>query len=317
MRRLSFILTALLMLVSASCQRKVLLEPDHGHGVPVSISVDVEVDVDSEVQTGDDPNMYSDILKTANSITIVAYPRSETAVYSVHKLKGFAGIIWLMPGDYDLLLYTSDFHEVDGIHYRSMEVSHEAEAYTTAVKVSKTKNDVKSYNMEAPDPLFTHFYENYTVVVGENKVSEGLQPMSYKYWFEVDVEGLDYITSAILEIDGMYTSVYMRNGDHREDEYGTQRVETTIHKDENKIRGEFFSFGPHQDSEVKNSMILTFINGRTIRVELDDISPEIKKLTKGGEIVIDQKIVINVGDTGSGFVPEVEGWEEEEVVIPI
>jgi hypothetical protein len=283
----------------------------------VSISVDVEVNVDSEVQTGDDPNMYNDILKTANSITIVAYPRSETAVYSVHKLKGFTGVIWLMPGDYDLLLYTSDFHEVDGIHYRSMEVSHEAEAYTTAVKVSKTKNDVKSYNMEAPDPLFTHFYENYTVVVGENKVSEGLQPMSYKYWFEVDVEGLDYITSAILEIDGMYTSVYMRNGDHREDEYGTQRVETTIHKDENKIRGEFFSFGPHQDSEVKNSMILTFINGRTIRVELDDISPEIKKLTKGGEIVIDQKIVINVGDTGSGFVPEVEGWEEEEVVIPI
>lgn len=317
MRRLSFILAALLMLVSASCQRKVLLEPDHGHGVPVSISVDVEVDVDSEVQTGDDPNMYRNILKTANTVTIVAYPRSETAVYSVNRINGFSGVIWLMPGDYDLLLYTSDFHEVDGIHYRSMEVSHEAEAYTTAVKVSKTKNDVKSYNMEAPDPLFTHFYENYTVVVGENKVSEGLQPMSYKYWFEVDVEGLDYITSAILEIDGMYTSVYMRNGDHREDEYGTQRVEATIHKDENKIRGEFFSFGPHQDSEVKNSMILTFINGRTIRVELDDISPEIKKLTKGGEIVIDQKIVINVGDTGSGFVPEVEGWEEEEVVIPI
>lgn len=317
MRRLSFILAALLILVSASCQRKVLLEPDHGHGVPVSISVDVEVDVDSEVQTGDDPDMYRNILKTANTVTIVAYPRSETAVYSVNRINGFSGVIWLMPGDYDLLLYTSDFHEVDGIHYRSMEVSHEAEAYTTAVKVSKTKNDVKSYNMEAPDPLFTHFYENYTVVVGENKVSEGLQPMSYKYWLEVDVEGLDYITSAILEIDGMYTSVYMRSGDHREDEYGTQRVEATIHKDENKIRGEFFSFGPHQDSEVKNSMILTFINGRTIRVELDDISPEIKKLTKGGEIVIDQKIVINVGDDGAGFVPKVDGWEEEEVVIPI
>ena len=64
-------------------------------------------------------------------------------------------------------------------------------------------------------------------------------------------------------------------------------------------------------------MILTFVNGRTIRVQLDDISPEIKKLTKGGEIVIDQKIVINVDDTGAGFVPEVEDWEEEEVVIPI
>mgnify|MGYP006976688149 FL=1 len=53
------------------------------------------------------------------------------------------------------------------------------------------------------------------------------------------------------------------------------------------------SFGPHQDDQVKNSMVLTFINGRTISVQLDDISPEIKRLVKGGEIIITQKIVIN------------------------
>lgn len=304
------------MLGSVSCGRKVLLEPDHGHGVPVMIEIDAEADIDPEVETGDDPDMYGDILKTAGTVTVVAYPRSETAVYSVHRIDGLSGSVWLMPGDYDLLLYTSDFHEIDGVHYRSVENAHEAEAYTTAVKVSKTE-EVKSYNMEAPDPLFARFRENLTVQVGENKVSESLQPMSYRYWFEVDVSGLDYITSAVLEIDGMYTSVYMQSGRHREDQYGTQRVEAVIHKDENKIRGEFFSFGPHQDSEVKNSMILTFINGRTIRVELDDISPEIKKLKKGGEIEIGQKIVINVGDTGSGFVPKVEDWNEEEVVIPI
>ena len=64
-------------------------------------------------------------------------------------------------------------------------------------------------------------------------------------------------------------------------------------------------------------MILTFVNGRTIRIQLDDISPEIKRLTRGGEIVIEQKIVINVDDTGAGFQPIVEEWDEEEVVIPI
>ena len=316
MRRMSFIFAALFMTVAVACERKFLIEPEHHHGVEVNISIDVDVNVDVDVETGDDPHMYRDMLQTARSITIVAYPRSETAHYGVHRIDGLSGTIWLMPGDYDLLLYTSDFYEIDGVHYRSMEKSHEAEAYTTSVKVSKTK-DVKSYSMEAPDPLFSHFYENFTVVEGDNKVSEGLQPLSYKYWFEVDVEGLDYITSATLEIDGMYTSVYMADGSHREDEFGTQVVETTIHKDENKIKGEFFSFGPHQDSEVKNSMILTFVNGRTIRIKLDDISPEIKKLRKGGEIKIDQKIVINVDDTGAGFVPEVEDWEEEEVVIPI
>ena len=68
---------------------------------------------------------------------------------------------------------------------------------------------------------------------------------------------------------------------------------------------------------MKNSMVLTIINGRTIKIKLDDISPEIKKLRKGGEIEISQKIVINVGDSGAGFIPEVQEWEEEEVVIPI
>ena len=316
MRRMSFIMLALLMMVSAACQRKVLLDPDHGHGVGVMFEIDVNVDVDVDVETGDDPLMYSNILKTARSFTLVAYPRSETAQYGVHKIKGHSGVIWLLPGDYDFLVYTSDFYDIDGVHYRNLEDANEAEAYTTAVKSFKS-SEVKSYSMEAPDPLFTHYYENFTVVVGENYFSESLAPMSYKYWFEVDVEGLDYITSAVMEIDGMYTSVYMKDGRHREDEYGTQRIETTLHKDENKIKGEFFSFGPHQDSEVKNSMVLTFINGRTIRIELDDISADIKKLRKGGEIKIDQKIVINVGDDGSGFVPKVEGWDEEEVVIPI
>ncbi len=322
MRRMSFIFAALLMMLSVSCERKPLLEPDHHHGSPVNIKVnvdvdlDVDVDVDVDVETGFDPEFYKGILQTAQSVTIVAYPRSETAVYGVHKIDNLTGTIWLMPGNYDLLIYTSDFHELDGVFYRGIDNPGQAEAYTSSVKVSKTK-EVKSYNIEPPDPLFTHYYENFTVVEGDNEVNEGLQPMSYKYWFEVDVDGLDYITSATMEIDGMYTSVFLADGSHREDEYGTQRIETTLHKEENKIRGEFFSFGPHQDSEVKNSMILTFVNGRTIRIELDDISPEIKKLRKGGEIKIDQKIVINVGDSGAGFQPIVEEWDEEEVVIPI
>ena len=70
--------------------------------------------------------------------------------------------------------------------HRRQSSGHHAEAYTSAVKVSKTKN-VKSFNIEAPDPLFTHFYQRYTIIEGENEVKEGLQPMSYKYWLEVDV----------------------------------------------------------------------------------------------------------------------------------
>lgn len=313
MKRIIFIVSSVILLVT-SCYRKELLEPTHHHGEEVMININVAVDVDEDIDS-ESALAYEAILKTARSVNIVAYPRDATAMYGVHKIDGLSGSIWLMPGHYDLLIYTSDFYDLDGVYYRNIEKYGQAEAYTTQAKVSRTK--VKSYVIEQPDPLFVHLYENYHVVVGENKLESGLDPMSYRYWFEVDVDGLDYISSVYMEIDGMYTSVYMMDGSHNEDEYALQKVETQICKDENKIKGEFFSFGPHQDDSVKNTMVLTFINGRTIRIELDDISPEIKKLKKGGKIPITQKIVINVGDEGSGFDPIVDEWDDEEVIIPI
>ena len=316
MKRLIFILISIVLL-AVSCERKVLLEPGHHHGEEVFISVNINAALDPEIQTGDTPDMYRSILKTARTVTVVAYPTDDRGVYGVHKIKGLEGSIWLLPGTYDILLYTSDFYDLDGTFYRGLTDFYSAEAYTNQVKSSKTKELVKSYDMDEPDPLFVQTYKNFEVKAGENRIEGGLKPMNYKYWYEVQVTGLDYITSAWLEIDGMYTSVFMSTGEHMYDEYGNQRIESQILKEENKIKGEFFSFGPHQDSNVDNSIVITFVNGRTIRLEMDDISSSIKKLTKGGEIVIEQKIVINVGDTGSGFTPEVKDWDEEEVYIPI
>ena len=321
MRRLVIIsIAAVIGLLSASCERKILLQPGHKHGSEIRITLDLEAEMDAEC--GDNPTMYNDILATAGSVTVIAYPKSETAKYVVQKITGTSGSIWLFPGVYDLMVYTSDFYELDGVYYRGTDKLETTEAYTTSVKaVSKDVTDSKSkaaYIMEYPDPLFRGVCKNFEVVKNvTHDLKVQVDPLSYKYWFHVDVEGLDYITSATLQIDGMYTTVFMANGEHRDDEYGKQSVETTIHKEENMVKGEFFSFGPHQDSDVKNSMLLTFVNGRTINIQLDDISADIKKLTKGGEIIIEQKIVINVGDDGSGFVPKVEDWEEEEVVIPI
>lgn len=312
MKKLIYILSALLLVVT-SCHRKSLLEPGHHHGeeVYVKISVDIEADeyIDEEATLE-----YESILTGARSVNIVAYPLDDTGYYGIHKINGLSGTIWLMPGRYDLLIYTSDFYELDGTFYRGYEDITKMEAYTNQAKV---RGEVKSYVISNPDPTFVHTYRNFMVTEGENELESGLEPVSYKYWFEIHVEGLDYITSAYMEISGMYTSVFLNDGAHREDEYATQKVETSLHKDENKIKGEFFSFGPHQDDSVKNTMVLTFVNGRTIKIELEDVSSEIKKLIKGGEIPIGQKIVINVDDTGTGFTPEVGEWDDEEVIIPI
>ena len=320
MRRLVIIsIAAVIGLLSASFERKILLQPGHKHGSEIRLVIDLEAEMDAE--TGDNPTMYNDLLATARTVTVIAYPKSETAKYVVQKIQGTQGSIWLFPGVYDLMVYTSDFYELDGLYYRGTDKLETTEAFTTAVKTQSKDGQSKSkttYNMEYPDPLFRGVCKDFEVIKNvTHDLEVQVDPLSYKYWFHVDVEGLDYITSATLQIAGMYTTVYMANGEHREDEYGIQTVETTIHKEENMVKGEFFSFGPHQASDVKNSMILTFVNGRTINIQLDDISADIKKLTKGGEIIIEQKIVINVGDDGSSFVPNVDDWDEEEVTIPI
>ena len=255
MRKLIFILSVLLLLAPA-CQRKILLEPGHKHGEEIYVNINVDVAVDTDVELGDDPDLYKDIIKTARTVTIVAYPLDENGHFGIHTINGLEGTIWLLPGRYDLLIYTSDFYELDGVHYRGIGDLASAEAYTSQIELARSKADTKAYSISEPDPLFVHLYEDFEVTYGENRLESGLQPMSYKYWYEVHVDGLDYITSAYLDIDGMYTSVFMKDESHRADEYGVQRAESTIHKDENKIKGEFFSFGPHQDSDVKNSIIM-------------------------------------------------------------
>ena len=320
MRKLKLILLLIACtLAMVSCERKDLLEPGHRHGnrIPFNILMDIKTNVATGVYF--DSLYYSNLLAQARSLTVISYPLNLDVPVETHELDSLGGEIWLLPGSYHILAYTSDFYDLDGIFYYNMKDPFEAEAKTN--QVLKTKDDdsnVKSYDISEPDPLFATLMENVTII--ENKdttLTATLDPLAYRYWFEVDVDGLDYITEAYLKIDGMYTSVYLASGKHNADEYASQKIPATIHKDENKIKGEFLSFGPHQDDQVKNSMILTFINGRTISVQLDDISPEIKRLVKGGEIIITQKIVINVGDDGSGFDPVVEDWDEEYVEIPI
>lgn len=324
MRKNNIILLLIAFAIAlVSCERKDLLEPGHKHGnrIPFHILLDMDKNVAEGEGVYFDSLFYSNLLATARTYKVTAYPLDLDVPVETFTLDSLSGEIWLLPGKYHILAHTSDFYEYDGLLYNNMNDVFKAEARTTNRKeTTKDKNSrVKSYDISDPDPLFSKLMKDVEIRKRRDTVLyTTMEPHAYRYWYEVEVDGLDYITGAYLKIDGMYTTVYLADGSHNQDEYASHTVESQILKEENKIKGEFFSFGPHQSGDIKNSMVLTFVNGRTIQITLDDISPEIKRLKKGGEIKISQKIVINVGDDGSGFAPEVKDWGENiEIEIPI
>lgn len=101
------------------------------------------------------------------------------------------------------------------------------------------------------------------------------------------------------------------------DEAGTQTVEMDITRyapdgtevlGKGEIYGEFWSFGPNQREEIVNSITLYFVNGDVITMKLKDLTGQIKTLTRGGEIIVEE--VIEIKGPPGGFQPGVGDWDD-------
>ena len=118
----------------------------------------------------------------------------------------------------------------------------------------------------------------------------------------------------------MYTTAFLTSEEHRMNEAGTQRLDMRItrypsdpsdpieEQGKGEIYGEFWSFGPNQQQSIVNSITLYFFNGGERVIMLDDLTGQIKKLTRGGEIVVEQ--VIEIKGPPSGFEPGVGDWDD-------
>lgn len=226
------------------------------------------------------------------------------------------GQVSLSQGRYSLLIYTSDFFELDAVFYRGMESPETAEAYT------RQSVDGENSIAQEPDPLFSSYTEDFSINEQSDSISVALIPRVYTYRFKISVEGIQYLQSAMAKVTGFYTSAYLKDGRHRESESAAVLVKLkkeTVNTSEGYIYGEFRSFGAHQGGDVKHRISVALNNGGTKVVELDDLTKSIKALPRGGEIVIEQKIVIknNGGSEGGGdFNPGILDWEYTVIPLP-
>ena len=171
--------------------------------------------------------------------------------------------------------------------------------------------------MVEPDPTFGVLVEDVAVFKDlENKVVDvEFVQKSFKYYLTIRCTGLQNIHSAQMNISGMYTTAFLSNDDHRMNEAGTQTLDLQINRTKpanpedlgkGELYGEFWSFGPNQNDEIINTITLHFVNGDVISKRLKDLTSQIKTLTRGGEIIVEE--IVEIKGPPSGFQPGVEDW---------
>ena len=306
---------ALLVLAVAGCQRKELLEPHDHHNLYIKAKFDSLALTQLLSHKSDGYTNPGE----PKSTSYILYERNTQKVAYRGDFKGLEGGMYVQEGIYDLLLYTSDFNEYDANFYRNMGVKENAETHTRQTPLEDTRMDLIEMMMVEPDPTFSVLTEEIIVFQGqEDKVIEvEFAQKSFKYYLTIQATGLHNIHTARMNISGMYTTAFLTNDDHRMNEAGTQTVDLQIihtkptsaeELGNGELYGEFWSFGPNQRGDIVNSITLYFINGDVITMKLKDLTSQIKTLTKGGEIIVEEHIEIK-GPPG-GFQPGVGDWDD-------
>lgn len=305
----------LLLLLPSACQRKDLLDPHDHYNLIIKANFD---SLALSQLLSHKSNGYSNPGEPASTKYIFFEKNSQKVAYK-GSFKGLQGGVYLQEGIYDLLLYTSDFAEYDANFFRGMDNPLTAETHTRQSNVaeSSARTDVTEMYMVEPDPTFGTLYKDIVVLEGyeDQLLDVELVQKSFKYYLTIRAKGLQNIHTAKMNISGMYTSAYLATDEHRMNEAGIQSVDMEITRydpsdkiGDGEIYGEFWSFGPNQNETIQNSITLYFVNGDVITMKLKDLTSQIKTLTRGGEIVVEEYLEIK-GPAG-GFNPGVGDWED-------
>ena len=327
LKTLLFALT-LVLLASASCQRKELLEP-HDHN---NLVIKASFDSLALAQLLSHKSDYSNPGEPKTTSYVLYEKTTGLPVYR-GSFNGLQGAMYVQEGLYDLLVYTTDFNEYDANFFIGMENPQTAETHTRQSPINEKppvessededpadkapRPDIKEVWMVEPDPTFGVLVEDVAVFKDlENKVVDvEFVQKSFKYYLTIRCTGLQNIHSAQMNISGMYTTAFLSNDDHRMNEAGTQTLDLQINRTKpanpedlgkGELYGEFWSFGPNQNDEIINTITLHFVNGDVISKRLKDLTSQIKTLTRGGEIIVEE--IVEIKGPPSGFQPGVEDW---------
>ena len=324
MNRITNIVFAILLALTAmvGCQRKDLLEPHDHFNLIIKANFDDHALNQLLSQKSDGYSKPGEPKTTS----YILYEKNTRKIAYKGSFKGLQGGMYVQEGIYDLLLYTTDFNELDANFFKGLDNPLTAETYTRQSPIgdASSRNDVKEVYMVEPDPTFGTLYKDIIVFNGyeDQLVEVYFDQKSFKYYLTIKATGLHNIHTATMNISGMYTTAFLTSEEHRMNEAGTQTVDLDIRiaadSEEGigrgELYGEFWSFGPNQREDITHSITLHFINGDVITMKLkEDLTSQVKELTRGGEIIVSE--VVEIKGPAGGFQPGVGDWNDTDVDI--
>ena len=340
------IIAALLCLfvlaVATGCHRRPLLEPDNRAVLQVKINYlgikNVTTGIYNEkVPT---PEFHTDVMR------VLFYNEDGTRLLS----EGFisdkevdeegneimSGNIMLAHGNYRMLAYNFD---TPSTFIRGEEQWDGITAYTQEIPESKHRNlcsralaDERIYY--EPDQLFVVSEPNLKIDAHSDITTINVEatPIVETYYIQIRVENMEYASSAVAVLTGLSATNAIGENTRNSEESSALYIELHKSTDEN-IEGEnkdvlcgvFNTFGRVEDapSNLYITMQAMTREGEYAEKTIDMTSVFLTEDARERhwlliEDVWELPVPINPpGGGGGGFAPEVDDWDDEEVIIPI
>lgn len=333
MRRLGNILSALLILMTMSCERRPLEEPDFETRIDVRVNVAAIANVTCDIYNDKIPvpaiepevmrvmfyDIHEDKMLGESFISDISRNEDDEMVVS--------GNVSILPGEYRVMVYAFGTESTLISDYNSWN---RCQAYTDPLsqdflKTMSLKGQVDQQSIHfQPDHLMAarSEYENIPWHSGTHVILAEATSVVESYYLQVKVDGLEYVSSARAVLTSMSGSVPLATA---QPDY-TSPVALYIPLQKSDDEGEdvicnvFHTFGrvPESKNELEVTFDLMTVDGRTVTRSFD-----ISDLFDSQEcidhhwLLVEETIVVPAppdpgpGASGGGFDPVVNDWENE------
>lgn len=330
-RRFLFVLSVLLLALSASCRRIPLHEPETG----VYLRMSLDPALDPAMTALPDLDAHPELLdkvtgKTPEIVHACFYDAVGHQLVKEDFLPAKGGFVDVPAGVYDVVVYGlgTEVTQVSGTETRGGSF-----AFTSATgsrvsmqdlsgKADKEEADVQTAIFE-PDHLFVgriagaqvpvHPTDAETVVL-----SAELSRLTESWILEiVDVEGADRIRKASAYITGQAAGRFLWDG-RTSNHPCALEFETEIDVTEGRLFAVFNTFGkyPQYETDVIVNVLVTLESGNRCRYVFDVTDQWLNPDNTAHRIVVKDPVEIPGSDFGGGgFDPIVNDWDGE--VIPV